>query len=372
MKSLYNKATLTDRLFAGLAAFALVVAMVPVSTVTAAKPEATFTSSVSPNTIVLGETKDLTFTVTNTSEGKNAWEIMSFTVKVPAGFDVNTLSEPTGWKSMFDVPSREIRVSSDTPSAEVLPGQSLSVIANVTSTGEASGETSWFARAFKNNSFTPGVGAEFDTNETANLTIIVTPTPSETGVLVVNKEVVNSTSSPDDFSFTLNGGDPIDFVNGTFVLDTAPVGSHTIAEVPTDNYVATYGGNCNADGTLTITAGATTTCTITNTYEEPTPPIVVTTTGGGGSCINCGPRGDVAGEATSVVEERPEPTTELVTTTPRPEGMVGGEQVSIVPVGAPATGAGGTSGTPMQAIPMMALLALVASLAVLRRTAHEA
>jgi hypothetical protein len=203
-----------------------------------------------------------------------------------------------------------------------------------------------------------------------------------TGTLTVNKVVVGGTTATSSFAFTLDGGVSTTSFDGSGTNQiSVDLGAYAVTEygvvegkvtVGDETYSVEYSAGCS--GTMTADGAE---CTVTNTFVDPgnggngTPPIVVTTTGGGGSCINCGPTGTVAGEETSR-EETPEPTTELVTTTPRPEGMVGGEQVSIVPVGAPATGAGGTSGTPMQAIPMMALLALIASLAVLRRTAHEA
>jgi hypothetical protein len=93
-------------------------------------------------------------------------------------------------------------------------------------------------------------------------------------------------------------------------------------------------------------------------------------TGGGGGLLN--PTTVRDSRTVDEARERPTPTTTLTPAAPRPTGMVGGEQVSVIPYGAPNTGAGGTSGTPSHAVPLLALAAFFASLLVLRRTAYEA
>jgi len=140
--------------------------------------EHTFSSSVTPTTIVAGATENFTFTVTNTSGGSTPapWEIKSFTIKVPTNFTVNvgSLSVSGDWQVGFDVPTNEIRVSALGGATQINGGDSKSVTGTITSTGGAA-TTQWTARAFKNNSFTPGTGAEFHGSNNGIIDIVVLP-----------------------------------------------------------------------------------------------------------------------------------------------------------------------------------------------------
>ena len=55
--------------------------------------------------------------------------------------------------------------------------------------------------------------------------------------------------------------------SGTQVDSTA--GSHTIRETGDTNYTAVISGDCAANGTITLAAGDTKACTITNTFKAP-------------------------------------------------------------------------------------------------------
>jgi hypothetical protein len=94
----------------------------------------------------------------------------------------------------------------------------------------------------------------------------VAPAP-QTGGLVVIKTFGTGTTTPDQFSFTLNDGTPIPFnVNGENDFSNMATGTYSIAEVATSSYT---GNTCD----VTVTEGATSTCTITNNLVTP-PPIV--------------------------------------------------------------------------------------------------
>lgn len=86
----------------------------------------------------------------------------------------------------------------------------------------------------------------------------------QTGTLVVTKVVINNnggTSTPNNFSFSLNGGSSVAFdADGTNVLNVA-TGTHSITE---PSVGAGYTLQSNTCLNVVVLAGATTTCTITN------------------------------------------------------------------------------------------------------------
>ncbi|MDM7921761.1 MAG: hypothetical protein QUS14_05625, partial [Pyrinomonadaceae bacterium] len=114
--------------------------------------------------------------------------------------------------------------------------------------------------------------ASFVTNDTGttgsdghNVTVNV-----PCGTILVRKVVLspNAADTPDDFSYTFNGGSPITFnANGTSpTTHVVNPGTYTIAEPVTNGFVASYSGDCNAQGQITAMGGETKTCTITNVY----------------------------------------------------------------------------------------------------------
>lgn len=99
---------------------------------------------------------------------------------------------------------------------------------------------------------------------TATTTGSSTSTPTTTtGMLVVNKIVNGGPAATSSFSFAVNGGANTAFeADGSNVLELA-TGTYSVTEVPAANYTPTY-SNCS---NVTIDAGATTTCTITNNFN---------------------------------------------------------------------------------------------------------
>jgi uncharacterized repeat protein (TIGR01451 family) len=104
---------------------------------------------------------------------------------------------------------------------------------------------------------------------TANSTnrSIVLCNARDTGNLIVNKVVTNN-----------NGGTKVVanfplFVNSSSVLSGATnkyiPGTYTVTETGDPGYSASYSGNCNSQGQVTVVAGQTKTCTITNDDIQP-------------------------------------------------------------------------------------------------------
>jgi hypothetical protein len=93
------------------------------------------------------------------------------------------------------------------------------------------------------------------------------------GTLHVVKSLTNDNGGAltnfSDFSFTVDGGTAIPFESDGTNDVTVVVGAHTVAEVgvPISGYTTTYANSANTNlncTSLSVTAGGTTTCTITN------------------------------------------------------------------------------------------------------------
>ena len=91
------------------------------------------------------------------------------------------------------------------------------------------------------------------------------PPPPTTGSLTVEKVVINDdevgTSIVSDFQLTVDGNNVVTGASN----DYTP-GSYTVSEVGinTGVYTATFSGDCDANGVVTLGAGDDLTCTITN------------------------------------------------------------------------------------------------------------
>jgi hypothetical protein len=86
--------------------------------------------------------------------------------------------------------------------------------------------------------------------------------------LTVQKLVSNAgggTKQPGDFPLFLDGTTPV--TNNQQITTT--VGPHTVSETTDPNYTAVIGGDCAANGSITLAAGDVKTCTITNTFKAP-------------------------------------------------------------------------------------------------------
>lgn len=120
-------------------------------------------------------------------------------------------------------------------------------------------------------------------NTTISGPTCVTPPVSPT--LNVIKTVINNnggTKVVSSFPLFIDGGS---VTSG--VANTTTTGLHTVSETADSGYTATIGGDCAANGTITLSAGDVKTCTITNddiaaaassggslSYVPPVPPLI--------------------------------------------------------------------------------------------------
>ncbi len=98
--------------------------------------------------------------------------------------------------------------------------------------------------------------------------IIVQPT------LTLVKNVGGGTKVAADFQGKIDGGNV-----PWSVAQTVAIGSHTASEVTLTDYTpSVWGGDCAANGSVSLTAGQNKTCTITNTYVPPAAKLTVVKT----------------------------------------------------------------------------------------------
>ena len=99
--------------------------------------------------------------------------------------------------------------------------------------------------------------------------------------LTVTKIVSGGAKVPNDFNLKI-GSAPV--LSG--VTKTVAAGTYTVSEMNQANYTAgTWGGDCAANGSVTLAAGQTKSCTITNTYVPPPTPCVAPYTGFQPNCV---------------------------------------------------------------------------------------
>ncbi|MDP3982006.1 MAG: ice-binding family protein [bacterium] len=95
--------------------------------------------------------------------------------------------------------------------------------------------------------------------------------------IIVNKIVINDNGGTKviaDFPLFLNGDS---IISGVATATT--VGLHTVSETTDSGYTSVIGGDCAANGTITLVLGDVKTCTITN---DDITPVVPPSSGGGG------------------------------------------------------------------------------------------
>jgi uncharacterized repeat protein (TIGR01451 family) len=112
-------------------------------------------------------------------------------------------------------------------------------------------------------------GSQSVVTNTASVTTTQVITPIEADVsfqlvqsLTVNKIVVGGPLDVDDFPLFVNG---VAVTSG--VANELPAGSYLVSETSVPSYSATFGGDCDSDGNVTLAIGEQLTCTLTNTHE---------------------------------------------------------------------------------------------------------
>ncbi len=109
-------------------------------------------------------------------------------------------------------------------------------------------------------------GQDANADAANNIAVCIIPT---TGVFIVQKVLDNTgggTVVTTSFSFAVNGGSPVSFESDGQNQLTLTAGVYSVVETSTPHYSVGY-SNCSG----TIVAGATTTCTITNTFFNNAP-----------------------------------------------------------------------------------------------------
>lgn len=89
------------------------------------------------------------------------------------------------------------------------------------------------------------------------------------GSITVIKEVVGE-GAVTDFSFSVNGDDPIDFDDDGSVTVPVTPGSYSVVETPVDGYTTTYSEGCSGD----MEDGGEVRCVITNTEIIPSATVI--------------------------------------------------------------------------------------------------
>lgn len=123
------------------------------------------------------------------------------------------------------------------------------------------------------------VGSSLANGEDFRLDDVLVTGDAMPGTIVVNKTVTNNsggTATAANFSFKVNNGSPIQFeADGSNSLSVTP-GSYTITEVTPVGYAVSYSPNTSGSCVLNVTAGNTSTCTITNN-DDPVPATISAT-----------------------------------------------------------------------------------------------
>lgn len=131
--------------------------------------------------------------------------------------------------------------------------------------------TSWLGRAL-----------DFATTVTTDTDTITAPTcsaPPTPATINVTKVVVGGTKAISDFLLFVNGTPVVSGVANTF----SP-GSYTVTETSSANYSAAFSGDCDITGHVSVVAGDSKNCILTNTYTAP-PIVTVSPQGGAGLSI---------------------------------------------------------------------------------------
>jgi len=109
------------------------------------------------------------------------------------------------------------------------------------------------------------LGGTVTLSEGQNITCTIT-NDDQPGTLIVKKVIEEGDAAFDDFSFSVNGGDAVDFDEDGQNEIVVNAGTYSVVEVSNPNYSVSY-DNCSG---VEIPNGGEATCTITNTFV-PTP-----------------------------------------------------------------------------------------------------
>ena len=134
--------------------------------------------------------------------------------------------------------------------------------------------------------FTAATGSGVENHDVLDWSLCPDATPPQTGTLTVVKHVVNDdggTASASDFTMHVRSGgsdvagrSPFPGAEAPGTTRTLDAGTYTVAESGGPaGYAATVSGDCAPGGTVTLAAGQSKTCTITNDDPEPAPVVAL-------------------------------------------------------------------------------------------------
>ncbi len=155
------------------------------------------------------------------------------------------------------------------PGAES-PGSSVNLAPNTYTVTESSVDayTSDFSACGSNGTVTVTAG------QTTTCTVTNTAPESPT-VLTVIKHVVGGTASADNFTMTIKqGATTIASFPGAEspgIATTVTPGTFAVTESSVTGYSASFSGDCDSSGNVTVNMGETKTCTVTNTFTLSAP-----------------------------------------------------------------------------------------------------
>ncbi len=108
------------------------------------------------------------------------------------------------------------------------------------------------------------------------ITVVVAVEPDSATITlsIIINNTGGGTAVPGDFAVTLDGGS----VAWDTPLQVAVGGHVAFTSTISDYEIGSWSGGCSSNGVITVSAGATTTCSITFTFVPPPPPTTTTTT----------------------------------------------------------------------------------------------
>ncbi|HXK39421.1 MAG TPA: hypothetical protein VJ837_01145, partial [Candidatus Paceibacterota bacterium] len=119
------------------------------------------------------------------------------------------------------------------------------------------------------------INLEDEEDVTCTFTNALASDADETGTLVVTKTVVNDSgtgsATTSDFTLQVIDGNGATTTVSSGVVGAFATGTYSVMESGPGGYEATFGGDCSANGSVTVAAGATSTCTIENDDLERLP-----------------------------------------------------------------------------------------------------
>ena len=215
-----------------------------------------------------------TFDGVNGDPGNQDMQMASAAIVLPATLTVNKVCDPTNDLGKFNL---RIDGSTAGTGANAACGTGTTGAVVVTAASHTVSETAGTSTDL--NNYTSVISGDCAANGTVTLAAgdnkVCTITNTHKTTLTVNK-VCDPTNDPGKFNLRIDGSTAGTGANaacgtGTTGAVVVTAASHTVSETQgtstlLSNYTPVIGGDCAADGTVTLAAGDNKVCTITNTH----------------------------------------------------------------------------------------------------------